>query len=112
MSSTDESKLEAALRGAGEVDITFIEERLKVHEADPSIKIGCRPIAVRGIPIVGPTLVTYVRASDARGEYWYVLDWSKAKNSTVPEETIVDSEESAKRLVLVTLRAAAAAKLL
>jgi hypothetical protein len=106
------SELAHALRDATELDVVYEEERLVVHGSDASAKVGCRPIAVRGVPVPRPPLVAYVRAEDVRGEYWYVLDWSKGGASGPHNETFVDSEEEAKSLVLARLRAAAAAGLL
>lgn len=110
MPAFEGSKLSAALRDATDVDVQYEEERLRVHGSDSSTKIGYRPVSVLGIPVPRPSLVAYVRVEDLGGKHWYVVDW--LKGGTSGQETIVDSEENAKSLVLERLRAAAARRLL
>ncbi len=112
MNPAERSELSHALRDAVAGDIRFEEEPLAVHSGDASAKVGCRPVSVRGVRVPRPGLVVYVRATDDRGEYWYVLDWSKSTSGGRHEEVAVESEQDAMEAVLTRLRAAAEAGLL
>lgn len=97
----------SAIEHADAADVEFSEEPIPAHGDSKNVKVGCRPIRVRGAAVPNPKLVVYVRATSDTGEYWYVLDWSQAPDSA--RETVVDSEFAARRLVLELLRAAHAA---
>jgi hypothetical protein len=96
--------LDQILIDATELDLEFAEQPMSTHALTGDTKVGYRPIAVRGVAIANPNLIVYVRARDASGEYWYVIDWSQAESSGKPQETVVTSEQEARSGVLAGLR--------
>ncbi len=89
-------------------DLEFAEQHISTHSETGETKIGCSPVAVRSVTVPNPGLIVYVRARDAKGEYWYVLNWSQLDPSGRPREVLVSSESEAKEVVLAGLKVAVA----
>ena len=94
-------KLRRALRVAAPADIEFSEENLQVHSQRRKTNVGCRPIAVCGIPLPLDIEVVYVRVLDESGRYWYVRS---SEDATVPKEVLAASEAEARQAVLGELQ--------
>jgi hypothetical protein len=94
-----------ALREATVDDVEFVEEAVPCHSEIVETKVGCRPVAVRGVSLPNPRQIVYVRATDPRGNYWYVIDWSQLDPTGRPREIVVQSETEAKEAVIAGLKA-------
>lgn len=98
------SALLDALRLATIDELEVFEEPMRVHSESTETKVGCHPIAVRGIPIPNQYLVVYIRATGLRGTYCYALDWTRPDELGLASESAFLGEAEAKQFVLDRLR--------
>lgn len=96
------------LEGACAGDLAFDERRAPALGGDLDERVICRPVSLRGRRLPESVGACYVRARGSGGLYWYVLNRCRFGLSGAPEETLVDSEDDAKALVLALLQECAA----
>lgn len=89
-----------------ESDVVYREESMRLHPDEIAVKVGCVPVSVKREPIPEPVVACYVRATEGKRQYWYVLNWLQRNDSGQHQEILVESEEEAKLLVFKILKAA------
>ena len=92
----------AAVAGAHPADIEFAEEAVPVHSELRDVKVGFRPVKVRGVAVPEEVRAMYVRGKDGEAVYWYVVTWRDC--GAVPRCIDAASDEVARALLLDELR--------
>ena len=83
-------------------DIRFAEEAVPVHPELRDVKVGIRPLVIRGVDVPDEMRVMCVQGQDGETAYWYVVTWRGCE--VAPRCIDAGSDDMAKALLLNELR--------
>ena len=95
---TISEKFLSVLKDAVATDIVYVEECVSSHPEVEEKKLGFRPVSVKNTEIPSFLVVTYVKAEDGDGEYFYVV------NRSLETEYVVSDEKEAKAAILTEMQ--------